>query len=83
MKYKIPNLFFKKKIIFNPESIDWDDVTVCVLCGKKSDCACKIHNCPCGKPATECEWPSNHCPCPECNELFINCNCIITIKKET
>lgn len=84
MKTKLQEMFFKKnkKALFNPENIDWDDVTVCVLCGKKEPCECRVYSCPCGIPANNCKWPSDRCPCPKCDELIKNCECLIYIKKE-
>jgi len=85
MKYKIPELFFddEKTIKFDPESIDWSDITVCVLCGKKEPCNCRIHVCPCGTLANICKWPNDNCPCPKCDELIKNCDCLIFTKKES
>lgn len=84
MKTKISDLFFENEVTieFNPENIDWSDVTVCVLCGKKEPCNCRIHDCPCGIPANICNWPSDNCPCPKCYESIKNCKCLIYIKKE-
>lgn len=84
MKTKIQDLFFydEEKIKFNPESINWNDVTICVLCGKKDPCNCKVYDCPCGTPANICNWPSDNCPCPKCNKRIKNCNCSVHIKKE-
>ena len=64
---------------WEPENIDWDDTTICALCGQ-ADCICEIHECPCEIPATDCEWPSDECPCPICNEMMKNCECNITKK---
>ena len=82
MLYKIIDIFLAKKIKFTPENINWDDETVCALCGKKSDCICQIHLCPCKKLATECIWPSDLCPCKECEELIGNCKCTSYNEKE-
>ena len=81
MKIKIPSLFLKKEIYFEPESINWSDDTVCVLC-RMSKCICNINTCPCGKKANECNWPSNFCPCPVCLESLSKCKCKINIKKD-
>jgi len=81
--FKIPNLFFKnnEKIDFNPEMINWDDSTICVLC-RKIDCICVIQKCPCNIDAANCKWSSNSCPCQKCLELNRDCKCIIKSKKE-
>jgi len=70
-----------KKVKWEPENIDWDDTTICVLCGEQ-DCICEISSCPCNKLATECDWPDENCPCPICLELTKNCKCTIIIKPE-
>lgn len=42
---------------------DWDDLTVCALCGKSSPCLCYHFICPCGKKEIHCEWPEGEgCP---------------------
>ena len=41
---------------WNPEFINWDDPTVCALCGKV-DCICTIQICNCGREATKCKGP--------------------------
>lgn len=84
MRYKIIDIILKKNRLFNfdPLNIDWDDETVCALCGKKSECKCNIHLCPCNKDARYCKWPSDSCPCPKCDKLIKNCNCIVYIKKD-
>ena len=82
MKFKIPKLFLKEKSIdFKPEDINWDDITICVLCMRKK-CICDIHLCPCGISADGCHWPAEKCPCPKCLEVFNNCKCTVIIKKE-
>lgn len=70
-----------KKVKWEPENIDWDDTTICVLCGR-ADCICEIEQCLCDKPAPECEWPSDECPCPICLSLVKECECNIIIKEE-
>jgi len=85
MKNKIiPKIFFKDdtKIDFYPEDINFDDNTICVLC-RKVDCVCTTQNCPCGKDANYCSWSIDHCPCPICLELIVNCMCKVIIKKES
>lgn len=44
-----------KEIIKN---INWDDETVCNLCGKKEPCDCYDEfYCSCNKKNKNCEWP--------------------------
>lgn len=63
-----------KEIIKN---INWDDETVCNLCGKKEPCKCYDEfYCPCGKKNKDCEWPENiGCPCRACHKVYSECMC--------
>lgn len=83
MKIKILNLFFDndEKIDFNPEMIDWNDPTACVLC-RRVDCICTIQKCPCDNHSDNCTWPDKKCICQNCLELIELCKCKIIIKKE-
>ena len=58
IEYIIPPSNEPERILrsWEPESIDWDDPTVCALCGKV-DCICTIQVCNCGKKAPECKGP--------------------------
>lgn len=65
---------------WSPENTNWDDPTVCALCGKV-DCICTLQRCPCGKYVTYCEWPSQACPCPLCEKFKPECECDIVVKE--
>jgi hypothetical protein len=52
--------FLKKEIAknFDPKNINWDDETVCNLCGKKEPCQCYDEfYCGCGLKNKVCVWP--------------------------
>lgn len=81
-KVKIPAVICKiwdpSKTIrdWDPENINWDDETVCALCGKKEDCECIHYKCPCGKREVDCGWPDSvECPCRVCLKLYVDCKC--------
>ena len=78
-----PPSFDPTKTIYDwsPENLNFDDETVCALCGK-ADCVCTVQICPCGFKAPDCKWPSETCPCPICDELMKKCECTIYIKDE-
>jgi len=76
-----PPSFDPSKTLYDwsPENTNWDDPTVCALCGKV-DCICTIQKCPCNILATECKWPTDNCPCPMCLNIAKHCKCTIHIK---
>lgn len=80
----IPPSFDPSKTLYDwsPENTNWDDPTVCALCGKV-DCICTIQKCKCKKDATKCKWPSDNCPCLSCDKLIKNCKCKSNNKGES
>lgn len=62
---------------WDPLNVDWDDETICALCGKSHECKCyDEYYCKCGNKNKDCDWPDAvKCPCMACGELFINCKC--------
>jgi len=58
-------------------NLDWDDETICALCGKTYDCKCYDEfMCPCKKKNKDCKWPENvACPCRACGKRYFQCLC--------
>lgn len=54
---------------------DWEDLTVCCLCGEKNPCDCYHYSCPCGKNEEDCVSPSCGYPCRICNKNNLDCMC--------
>lgn len=42
---------------------EWDDLTVCCLCGEKNPCDCYHYSCPCGKKEEDCIDPIERIKC--------------------
>jgi hypothetical protein len=72
-----PPLFDSSRTIRDWDNITFDDITICLLCGKKELCECDDnYYCPCGKKNKDCEWPESiMCPCRVCGEVWRLCLC--------
>lgn len=56
------------------ENINFDDETVCALCGKTSDCVCYKHRCnKCGGYTVSCSCCND--VCSSCNKIKYLCVC--------
>lgn len=62
---------------WHPLNLDWDDETVCALCGKSTECKCfDEYYCNCGLKNKDCKWPESvECQCMACDKLFVECVC--------
>lgn len=62
---------------WDPLNVDWDDETICALCGKSHECKCyDEYYCNCGEKNKNCKWPHDKgCPCIVCDQKRANCVC--------
>ena len=61
---------------WDPLNVDWDDETVCALCGESYKCKCyDEYYCNCGEKNKNCKWPNKGCPCIVCDEKRGDCTC--------